>query len=53
MTLALHPHVVQDRLEEQTQETRWDGRLRMDAERRVQRMGSGRIVQEVMLMYVS
>ena len=31
MTLALHPHVVQDRLEEQTQETRWDGQLGMDA----------------------
>jgi len=50
VTLALHPHVVQDRLEEQTRGTRWDHQLGMDTARRVQR---SRVVQKATLMYAS
>lgn len=43
MTLALHAHVVEDRLEEQTQGMSWDRERGTDTARRVQHRGRGRV----------
>lgn len=53
VTLALHPHVVEDRLEEQTQEMRRDRELGVDTARRVPCRGPGRGEQKAALVYVS
>lgn len=49
MALALHPHVVQDSLQEQTRGTGQDGQCGVDVTGRVKGMGSGRALQKTLL----